>query len=105
MTFFFIPNLWIAIVFDMLHVWFAATAGVAFVCLVLEQVPQSRGTLMSLNSVFNRIGETIAPAVGGALLVLTGGVYGAIGLALGSLTLAGIAILFFFAKDPTKAQL
>jgi predicted MFS family arabinose efflux permease len=104
MVFFFIPNLWVAIVFDMLHVWFGATAGVAFVCLVLEQVPKSRGTVMSLNRVFNSIGETIAPAVGGALLLLTGGMYGAIGLALGSMTIAGVAILFFFVKDPTRTE-
>lgn len=102
MTFFFIPNLWFAIIFDMLHVWFAATANTAFPCLVLDQVPKSRGTVMSLNSVFNNIGNVIAPALGGALLAWTGGVYGAIGLALGSLTISGAAILFFLTKDPTK---
>jgi predicted MFS family arabinose efflux permease len=102
MTFFFIPNFWVSLAFDMLHVWFAATASVAFACLILDQVPKSRGTVMSMNRVFNSIGETIAPAVGGGLLALTGGVYGAIGLALGSLTIAGIVILFFFARDPTR---
>ena len=44
---------------------------------------------MSLNQVFDNIGNVIAPAVGGALLVLTAGVYGAIGLALGIMTIAG----------------
>ncbi|MCJ7559769.1 MFS transporter [Candidatus Bathyarchaeota archaeon] len=102
MTFLFIPNLWIALTFDMLHVWFAATASVAFACLILDQVPKSRGTMMSLNKVFDNIGSVIAPAVGGALLVLTDGVYGAIGLTLGIMTIAGTAILFFFAKDPNR---
>jgi predicted MFS family arabinose efflux permease len=101
MTFFFIPNLWVCLVFDMLHVWFAATASTAFVCLIVDQVPKSRGTMMSLNGFFDRIGNVIAPAVGGALLVSTG-IYGAIGLALGIMTIAGAAILFFFAKDPNR---
>jgi predicted MFS family arabinose efflux permease len=101
MTFFFIPNVWGALVFDMLHVWFAAAAGTAFVCLILDQVPKSRGTLMTLNQVFASIGNVIAPAVGGALLFLTG-VYGAIGLALGIMTIAAAAILFFFARDPNR---
>jgi hypothetical protein len=56
---------------------------------------------MSLNGFFDRIGNVIAPAVGGALLVSTG-IYGAIGLALGIMTIAGAAILFFFAKDPNR---
>jgi predicted MFS family arabinose efflux permease len=102
MTFFFIPNLWGALAFDMMHVWFAATATTAFACLILDQVPKSRGTMMSLNQVFNNIGNVIAPAVGGALLAVTEGFYGAIGLTLGSLTIVGVAILFFFAKDPTR---
>lgn len=102
MTFFFIPNLWIAFAFDMLHVWFAAAATPAFAYLVLEQVPKSRGTMMSLNSLFNTAGNVIAPAAGGALLV-TIGIYGVIGLVLGSMTVAGAAILLFLAKDPTRA--
>jgi predicted MFS family arabinose efflux permease len=101
MTFFFIPNLWVCLVFDMLHVWFAATASTAFVCLIIDQVPKSRGTLMSLNHVFSNIGNVIAPAVGGVLLALTG-VYGAVGLALGIITIAAAAIIFFFAKDPNR---
>jgi MFS family permease len=104
MAFFFIPNLWIVITFDMLHVWFAATATPAFVYLILEQVPKSRGTMMSLNTIFNNIGNVIAPAVGGALLAFTSGIYGAVGLVLGSMTVVGAAVLLFLAKDTTRAQ-
>jgi predicted MFS family arabinose efflux permease len=68
-----------------------------------EQVPKSRSTMMSLNSLFNDIGNVIAPAVGGALLVFTSGIYGVVGLALGSITVAGSAVLLFLAKDPTRA--
>jgi len=86
----------------MLHVWFAAFATPAFVYLVLEQVPSSRGTMMSLNIMFNNIGNIIAPALGGALLFLTSGIYGAVGLALGSITILGSTVLLFLAKDHTR---
>jgi MFS family permease len=102
MVFLFMPNLWIALSLDMSHVWFAAIASVSFKALILDQVPKSRGTIMSLDQVFQNIGNVIAPALGGALLVLTGGVYGAIGLGLGTMTIAGTVILFFFAKDPNR---
>jgi predicted MFS family arabinose efflux permease len=104
MIFFFIPNFWVSVIFDMLHVWFTGFAGVAFACLMVDQIPKSRGTLLSLNRLFNGLGETIAPAIGGAALFLTGGVYGSIGLVLGGLTLVGLVILFFYAKDPTIEQ-
>ena len=104
MTFFFIPNFWGCLVLDMLHVWFTGIAGTAFVCLIIDQVPKSRGTMLSLSSFFDKIGYIIAPAVGGALLVLTDGLYGAIGLALGMMTIAGALILFLFAKDPNQPQ-
>lgn len=101
-AFFFTPSMWAAIAFDMLHVWFAATATPAFVCLVLEQVPNSRGTMMSLNTLFNNIGNVLATAMGGALLAFTSGIYGAVGFVLGSITIAGSAILLFLVKDTAK---
>jgi predicted MFS family arabinose efflux permease len=102
MIFFLVPNLWIALTFDMLHVWFGTFSIPAFVCLVLEQTPKSRGTMMSLNSLFNSIGNAIAPAIGGALLLLTSGFYGSIGIIYGGMTFFGVAILIFLVADPTK---
>jgi predicted MFS family arabinose efflux permease len=102
MSFFFMPNLWVSITFDMVHVWFTVTAATAFVCLVLDQVPKFRGTMMSLNSIFNNVGNVIAPIMGGAILVFTNGAYEIIGLALGVVTIVGTIILIFFAKDPNR---
>lgn len=104
MAFFFMSDLWLFIIFDMLHVWFAALALPPFVYLILEQVPTCRGTMMSLNSVFNNIGNVLAPIIGGILLVVTSGIYGVVGLVLGSLTIVGTAVLFFLVKDTTKVQ-
>ncbi len=103
MTFFFVPNLWVAATLDMLHVWFTATAVVAAVVLIIDQVPKSRGTMVSLNSVFNNFGTIIATTLGGAVLFVTG-LYGAIGLTLGGMTIAGIVILIFWVKDTTRER-
>jgi DHA1 family inner membrane transport protein len=102
MTFFLIPNIWGALFFDFLHIWFAALAAPSYLCLALAQVPKSRGTMMSLNSATGALARTIAPAVGGALLVFTIGFYGAVGLALGGMSVAAAVILFFLAEDPTR---
>jgi predicted MFS family arabinose efflux permease len=102
MMFFFIPNVWLAVAFDMTHVWFTVIAFVSFACLVLDQVPKYRGTLMSLNSLFNSIGNAIAPAVGGALLVATDGIYGSVGLALGIMAISGSIIMIFLTKDVNR---
>jgi len=99
---FIVSNVWVAFVFDMLHVWFGAFSVPAFLALVLEQVPSYRGTMMSLNSLFNNIGKTIAPAIGGALLVVTSGYYPSVGLVFGGMSLIGVVLLFFFVKETKK---
>jgi predicted MFS family arabinose efflux permease len=99
-TFFFIPNLWVAFALDMLHVWFASMATPAFLYLGLEQVPQYRGTMVSMGSLFNTVGNVIAPALGSTLLIYaTGFGYGAVGIALASMTLAACVIAFIWVKD------
>ncbi len=101
MLFFSMPNLWIALSIDMVHVWFAAAAFTSVQCLVLDQVPKSRGTMMSLSAMFATIGGVIGTALGGAMLVLFVS-YQAVGLALGAMGVAAAAVVYFFAKDPNK---
>jgi predicted MFS family arabinose efflux permease len=102
MIFFLAPNLWGALLFDFFQVWFASLAAPSYKCLALAQVPKSRGTMMSLNHAMGSFSRTIAPALGGALLVLTLGFYGAVGLVLGGMTIVSSLILLFLAKDPTR---
>jgi predicted MFS family arabinose efflux permease len=102
MTFLLIPDVLGALFFDILHIWFAAIAAPAYLCLALAQAPKFRGTMMSLNSATGSLAKMMAPAVGGALLVLTFDSYEAVGLALGGMSVAAAIILFFLAKDPTK---
>jgi len=104
MTFFLIPNILGALFFDVLHVWFAAIAAPAYLCLALAQVPKFRGTMMSMNSATGSLAKMVAPAVGGTLLVLTFDSYEAVGLALGGMSVAAAIILFLLARDPTQSE-
>lgn len=98
-VFFFVPNMWLAVTLDMIHVWFAAMAIPAFAVLIMEQLPKYRATLFSLNSVFNNIGKVLAPLIGGTLLVFSSGTYGMVGFALGGMTIIGCLVLFFAVKN------
>jgi predicted MFS family arabinose efflux permease len=99
---FLMPSLLSSVVFNFLTAWFAAIGLTAYVCLAVSQVPESRGTMMSLNSVVEGVGSTIGPAVGGALLVLTLGFYGAVGLAFGGMFIVSAIIRFFWTKEPDR---
>ena len=98
-VFFFVPNIWLAFILDMMHVWFAAMAIPAFAILILEQLPKYRATMFSLNSLFNNIGKVLAPLIGGALLIFLPGTYGVVGLALGGTTILGCLVLFFSVRE------
>jgi predicted MFS family arabinose efflux permease len=100
MAVFSMPSLLLAVAVDIAHVWFAAAAGTAFSCLVLDQVPRSRGTFMSMRSLFGSIGGAVGAAVGGAVLFLFS--YPALGVALGTMGIAAAAVVAFFIKDPNK---
>lgn len=100
MLLFLASDLRMALAFAWLHVWFAAMAGTGLACLALDQVPKARGTMMSLQSVFGNIGNTIAPAIGGTLLIWAS--YQAVGFVLGAMSIVASAIILFIAKDPTR---
>jgi MFS transporter, DHA1 family, inner membrane transport protein len=68
--------------------------------LILEQVPESRGTMMSMSTVFVTLGMGLGTALGGAALVL----YDWTGLILifATIQLIAAAVYFFLARDPCK---
>lgn len=102
MLFFFIPNLWGALVSHFLWSLLGGVGYTAFVCLAVAQVPESRGTMMSLKSAVESAGATIGPALGGALLVLTLEFYGAVGLAFGGMYMVCAMMRFFWTKEPDR---
>ena len=75
----------------------AMTAGPS---LTLEQAPESRGTMMSINTVFGSLGGAIGAALGGIALSQSG--YLALGATFGILGLAAVLVISILAKDPFK---
>jgi len=65
--------------------------------LIVEQVPKSRGTMMSISGVFASIGVTIGSATGG--LAITKG-FQMLGLSLGIFAVIASLIILFIAKEP-----
>jgi predicted MFS family arabinose efflux permease len=102
---FFVPNLYVAVILDMAHLFFGAISIPAFVYLALEQVPNHRSTMMALSSLFNNLGNVLAPLIGGSMLALTSGFYGSIGIVFAGMTIIGAAILLLFVRDTTKTKL
>ena len=68
--------------------------------LTLEQIPDFRGTMMSLNAAAGFMGGAIGAGVGG--LVLLWWNYAGVGLVLGSMSLVISPLVYFIVVDPTS---
>ena len=66
--------------------------------LTLEQIPEFRGTMMSISSAASSLGSTLGAGIGGMSLVAWG--YGGLGLTLGSFGIIAAVIYTLFAVDP-----
>lgn len=93
----FVPSLWIVVLLSLIRVFIFYVGFPAGTSLVLEQAPESRGTMMSINGIFVTVGGGLGAALGGAALVLSGWI-GAI-LIFAALHLITAAI-FLLPKDP-----
>lgn len=98
----FVPELWIALVILYSNNFIGAFADPALINLTLEQVPQSRGTIMSINNVLIFLGTTIGAGIGGFVLAMFN--YTGIFVVFGILILITAAFFFFFTEDPCTAM-
>jgi predicted MFS family arabinose efflux permease len=103
MFFFLMPDFWMALPFDYSEMFMAGIAFSTATSLSLDQVPESRGTMMSLNSAVLAVGGALAAAVGGTVLDLFS--YGALGLTLGATGVIAAAVFYFLTKDPSRTKL
>lgn len=93
-----LPNLWLALVIFYSGTFIGALAFPAVTNLTLEQAPESRGSMMSINSILSILGGGIGPAVGGVALALFD--YTGMFFTFAALIILSAAIFFFFTKDP-----
>ena len=69
----------------------------AITSLILEQAPDSRGTMMSMNMIFQTGGMALGTALGGLALILSD--WTGLILTFAALQLTAATIFFFLAKD------
>ncbi|MDH7564684.1 MAG: MFS transporter [Candidatus Bathyarchaeota archaeon] len=99
-SFVYLSNLWFSLAVNFWGSWFSGMASSTANGLSLEQVPEFRGTMMSINSAAISLGGALGAAVGGSALDLFN--YEALGLILGAMGLAAAVIFYFLTIDPSR---
>ncbi len=94
----FAPELGIALIILYFNSFIGGFADPPMINLTFEQVPEFRGTIMSINVAFVFHGTTIGAGIGGFVLAIFG--YTGIFLVCGLLLLVTAAIIFFLTVDP-----
>ena len=97
-----VPNLWLSMALCFLGSFFSGTRFIASNSLTLEQVPEYRGTMMSLSTAADQSGSALGAAVGGLLLLLLN--YEGMAIALGAMGIAAAIIFQLLAIDPTRTE-
>jgi MFS family permease len=93
-----IPDFWFSVSARFLGGLFIAFAFSALNSLTLEQVPEHRGTLMSISQAVTSIGSALGSFMGGMALLWYG--YPLVGISLGALAISSAVITYFLASDP-----
>jgi DHA1 family inner membrane transport protein len=91
-------ELWYTIAIIVVGHFFAAVQYSASNSLSLEQIPEFRGSMMSINSAAAYLGYALGSIVGGVVLLWYG--WSALGLALGVLGILASALYHYVAIDP-----
>jgi len=81
---------------------FSGAGFAAFQSLIVEQVPEYRGTVMSLTSAANSLGTALGAAIGGVILLNFS--FGALGAVLGAVGLVSMGILHQLGSDPIRVH-
>jgi len=101
----FVPCVYGSLAFWLVATFFVGVNAAGFTSLILEQVPGFRGTMMSLNQSFRSLGLILGISVSGLLLNLYASNFHIIMVMFGIAAVVAAAVLFLFAKDPTKNKL
>jgi predicted MFS family arabinose efflux permease len=98
-----VPNLWLSFALTLTGCLFAGMRATANVSLTIEQVPEFRGTVMSISAASSNLGSALGSGLGGLAILLYS--YEAVGPSLGLLGLASAIIVHLFAVDPTRERI
>lgn len=96
----FVSNLWVVLVLSWVGCFIYGMSFPANTSLILEQAPESRGTMMSMSTIFVTFGMAIGTTIGGAALITHG--WAGLILTFATLQLIAAAVFFFLSKDTYK---
>lgn len=102
MCYYFTPNLWLSMTLVMVASWFFGMLVSSANSLTLEQVPEARGTIMSLSTASLNLGSALGTAIGGLALSLFG--YEGLGSVLGVMGIAAAFVFLVFAREPVSKE-
>jgi DHA1 family inner membrane transport protein len=96
------PDLWFATAARFVASWLAGMTFSASASLSLEQLPPFRGTMMSLNTAMQSVGNALGAGLGGLALLIYD--YEAVGISLGALAVIGTILFHLLAVDPIASK-
>jgi DHA1 family purine base/nucleoside efflux pump-like MFS transporter len=100
-AFFNIPNMWLSMGVRFICGTFVSIVFTSTNALTLEQVPEFRGTVMSLSQATFSLGGVLGTGLGGLIVLLSG--YRTLGISHGGMMFVAMLILYFFTKEPNTA--
>jgi DHA1 family purine base/nucleoside efflux pump-like MFS transporter len=92
-------NLWLSLALSFIDSWFFGMVASAANSLTIEQVPEFRGTMMSIDTAAINLGSAFGSALGGLALLSFG--YEGLGIALGAMSVVAAIIFYVSTTDPT----
>ena len=99
----YMSNLWLSLELSFISSWFFGVVASAANSLVLEQVPEFRSTMMSIDSAVLNLGSALGTAFGGLALLSFG--YEGLGIVLGVMGVASAFVFQFLTIDPIRKKI
>jgi predicted MFS family arabinose efflux permease len=99
MSMFNVGTFWLSVVISIILWLFGSTSFLTGNSLSLEQDPEFRGTMMSVNSAARGVGSMMGTMIGGLVLLRYG--YSSLGYVAGIFGTLAVLTYHFFSVDPT----
>jgi len=100
----FMPTLWVSVAVLAVSTTCALMGVTAFVSLNLEQVPEFKGSMISIGNAFGSIGGIVSVIIGGLVLNLFFNNFHLVMTIGGTVAICGVGVVFLLAKDPCKIR-
>jgi predicted MFS family arabinose efflux permease len=100
----FMPNVWVSVAFWVASAFLVGMTTTALTSLVLEQIPEFRASMMSMNTTFGGIGGVLGLTIGGLVLNFYANNFQLLMPVFGAAGVAAASVVLLLARDPCKTQ-